>query len=240
MRALKLMVLVSAAAVAASAHAASYSALGDFTLSNPSGPWSYGTGIGGSQVAFSNNFTSCFNAANFECQNSAGSGDVPGVGKVTSGASAELVGTVLVPNSVLWMHPGDGANAPADVSVVFTAPSAGVYSVSGYFERLSTANNGNGVTVAIYDNGSSIYSDSLTTLTYGSETKFDENVTLAAGDKLTFDVGNNGEYTYDSTGLSATITAVPEPAAWALMLGGVLMAGAALRRRREALGAHTA
>ena len=242
MRALRSVILGAATSLAmvAFAHAATYSALGGFTLSNPSGPWSYGTGIGASQAAFSNNYASCFSATNFACQDYGSDADVPGVGKVTSGASAELVGTVLVPNTVLWMHPGDGVNAPDNVSVVFTAQSAGVYSVSGYFERLSTADDGNGVTVGIYDNGLSIYSGSLATLSYGLTTSFDQKVTLAVGDKLTFEVGNNGEYTYDSTGLSATIATVPEPAAWALMLGGVLMAGAALRRCRGALGGYAA
>jgi len=37
---------------------------------------------------------------------------------------------------------------------------------------------------------------------------------------------------YDGAPLMLTVTAVPEPMTWALMLGGFALTGAALRRRR--------
>jgi hypothetical protein len=45
-------------------------------------------------------------------------------------------------------------------------------------------------------------------------------------------VNRHGNYYYDSTGLSASITAVPEPATWAMMIIGFGAAGSMIRRRR--------
>jgi hypothetical protein len=44
-------------------------------------------------------------------------------------------------------------------------------------------------------------------------------------------VNRDGAIWNDSTGLAVTVS-VPEPASWALMIGGFGMAGAMLRRRR--------
>jgi hypothetical protein len=48
--------------------------------------------------------------------------------------------------------------------------------------------------------------------------------------------GSNGIYCNGCVGINS-ISAVPEPGTWALMIGGFGLAGAALRRRRPALAA---
>ena len=53
---------------------------------------------------------------------------------------------------------------------------------------------------------------------------------LAVADSIGSSVGNLGSLTVDFTG--ATAAAVPEPATWALMLGGFGLAGSVLRQRR--------
>jgi len=63
-----------------------------------------------------------------------------------------------------------------------------------------------------------------------------QTISLAAGDTIDFAVGYgaNGDYFFDSTGINATVGAVPEPATAALLLGGVLAVLQAARRRRGA------
>ncbi|WP_293365461.1 PEPxxWA-CTERM sorting domain-containing protein [Phenylobacterium sp.] len=63
------------------------------------------------------------------------------------------------------------------------------------------------------------------------------SVELEQGEWLAFFLNNGGNYSNDSTGFSLTLTrdtagAVPEPGAWALMILGFGLAGAAARGRR--------
>ena len=57
-------------------------------------------------------------------------------------------------------------------------------------------------------------------------------VNLNAGQSLSFAVerGTN-DYSWDSTGLTATVTAVPEPGTVALMLAGMGVVASVARRR---------
>ncbi len=193
--------------------------------------FSYGSGVGAGLTPFSGSYNPCF-TANFECMTSTGADSVPGVGRVTSGASAAFA-TVLVPTGLVWMHPDNGATPP--VSVVFTAPTSGTYTIKGFFERLdTTAGAGSGVNYNVYDNGVSIASGNLPNTAYGETSAISDRLALAAGDHISFSVSNVGNaYSYDSTGLSAAITAVPEPATWVMMLVGLGGVGAAIRSRRK-------
>ena len=56
---------------------------------------------------------------------------------------------------------------------------------------------------------------------------------LTAGQIVDFRVTRHNTIWNDSTGFSATLTAVPEPATWALMIVGFGGAGAMLRSRRR-------
>jgi hypothetical protein len=215
--------------LAVSAHATTvYDVFTDYGAS----VFSYGSGVGAGLTPFSASYDPCF-TSNFECMTSTGPDSVPAVGRVTTGGSAFFAGTVLVPTGLVWMHPDNGATPPT--SVVFTAPTSGAYSIAGYFERLDTTNgSGTGVDYTVYDNGVSIASGNLPNSTYGETSAFADTLTLAAGDHISFSISNVSlAYSYDSTGLSATITAVPEPAAWAMMLVGFGGVGAAMRSRRK-------
>ena len=59
------------------------------------------------------------------------------------------------------------------------------------------------------------------------------NVLDSAGNVLPDSVSGIGTsgFTYDGTGAHALAGAVPEPASWALMIGGLGLVGGALRRR---------
>jgi len=220
---------------AASAQAAVYDALGDFSIaSNPNGPWSYGEGIAGS--TFSPFVNAVANGTSSFWQSSTPAMGTPIVLKNTSG-NAFFAPSVVFPTNVLIIHPGP----VNDVIVRFTAPSAGIYNYSGLFEILDYQLPA-GVRGLIFHNGTSLFNSALigaaannSTLTPGASIAFSGSVTLALGDNLSFAVNNGGNYTYDSTGFSASISSgVPELSTWAMMLIGFAGLGAAGARKRAA------
>ena len=225
--------LVLTAAFSSPADAAIYDAVSGFTTPNPTSPWSYGSGVGGTSfTSFTNSYNNCYGVSGFNCY---GTDPVinPGVASNTT-ADQISFSTVTVPNTLLWVHPGP----TSDVIIRFTTPDTANYLLSGLFERLSTVGAGNGVIVDIYGNTSLLFSSNSLSgndLLYGSSTSFSITRHLNAGDTLDFVVNNNGSYSYDSSGVSATISTIgiPEPAS--LSLVGAGLAGISLIRRRRAV-----
>jgi len=212
-----------------------WSAVDDFSIAaNPNGAWAYGEGTAGSSfTAFTNAFTGGFGGNFNYWQSSTPSSGVPLVGK-NIGAVSVASGTVVVPLGALEIHPGPST----DVLVQWTAPSASRYSYAGSFALQDIYPNG--VIGEVYKNNAQLYSGLLTGpgASYpnaGQTELFSGAVSLSAGDKLTFAVNNAGNYYFDSTGLKATITAVPEPSSWALLLTGFAGLALAARRRKAAL-----
>ena len=125
--------------------------------------------------------------------------------------------------SDVTLHPGAGAQA---AGVIFNAPTTGTYTVAGTLRAVDAA-AGNGV---LYQVGTL----PIGFLAPGASFDFDYSVGLSAGDQLYFFVGNAGSYSFDTTGLRLAISTadVPEPATWAMMIGGFGLAGGSLRRRR--------
>jgi hypothetical protein len=205
-----------------------YDAATDFSgANNPSSVWSYGWSatLGGA-------FTTDIDVQNL------GSGVVqwrgnqpanadgnPSVFKNTSGSEVTL-GSIKLPGNSLAFHPGSAGQ----FSVVrFTAPSAGDYSISAAF----TGRDFSGPTstdVHVLVNSSSQFDDVvngfLFTTTFGSQT-----FALAQGGTIDFVVGYDGgpggkdehgaNFGWDSTGLAATVTPVPE--ATTLIAGALLL-----------------
>ena len=176
-------------------------------------------------TGFSNQTTSC-GGAGLEC---AYEGSGLGVYKST-GPTSQL--TYIFAPGTLNLHPGP--SGPQAV-VQFVAPSAGQYSFVGGFARHDVV-GANTVSAAAFVNGASVFIEILGAA--NDPLSFDFTRLLAANDRVSFVVGADGGYSYDSTGLSLQVTgyggAVPEPAAWALMIGGFGACGAMLRRRRTA------
>ena len=121
-----------------------------------------------------------------------------------------------------------------------TAPAAGLYNISGFFEVLDATPTG--VLVNLYDNSAPVFAGVAlngpatppnTPNTPGQKYSFSNTLPLAAGDVISFGVNNGGgNYYYDSTGLAATITRVPEPTSLSLLAIG--LAGFwSLRKRRS-------
>jgi hypothetical protein len=208
-----------------------YDAVKDFsdtTSINVNGVWSYGYFNGSDFVPY--NVVTLVGSGGYGWTSStwAPHGVPAVVGNETEGPI--LYATVKQGNDVLNVHPGGSLTSGTggtdyDSIVRFTAPVTSLYSYSGFFRVLDTKKP-NGVKVSV--------GSSTQTLTgpFGSESNFSGLVHLSAGSTFDFRVNRAGDYYYDSTGLSASITAVPEPATWAMMIIGFGAAGSMIRRRR--------
>jgi hypothetical protein len=140
--------------------------------------------------------------------------------------------TISVPNNTLWMDPESG-----NVSIIFTAPSAGTYTISGDF--LGADTTGNSHPVNILDNGLSVFSGTIST--FGADDSFGFSENLSTGDTISFVVGTGSpssscSYCFLSTGLRGTITLsttpTPEPGTLMLLGAGLLGLAGISRRRR--------
>ena len=103
----------------------------------------------------------------------------------------------------------------------FTPPESGEYQIQGAFSSVDQY-FGAKTDVHILLNGTSFF-DSVV---YGidSVTGFDQTIQLNAGDVLDFAVGTDGlPWGWDTTGLDAQITLVPEPSAFSLLTAGLLL-----------------
>jgi len=124
----------------------------------------------------------------------------------TSGIVSFNGGTITFQPGELGFHPGP----LGQFSVVrFTAPFTGTYDLVSFYRPLDVHTT---TDVHVLLNDVSIF-DGL--VNPGLPASFAANLTLIAGDRLDFavGVGLNGNFSNDSTGLSASLTtaAVPEP-----------------------------
>ena len=113
----------------------------------------------------------------------------------------------------------------------FTAAAAGPYSISAAFAGLSP------LIVATTDvhvlvNGRSVFDGAVDS--FDARPSFASVLDLGAGSTVDFAVGfGNGNFCCDTTSLSATIVAVPEPENAILLLAGLLGLGVHARLRRR-------
>ncbi len=214
---------IFAALVAAPAVAVTYDAAADFTTQQGHGGFTYGSydTATGMFTAFDSN-TNCV-ISSVVCLRST-SVNLPSA--FMGDGSATQSGTVILTPGKLIVHPGQGTQS---VYVRWTASAPGGYIFNAEFNQ--------------QDSNSAANSVGITGL-YGSHFIVDQahpDVLVAsgfaifsAGESLTFIIDKNGDYSYDSTGVSFDVTSVPEPASWALMMTGFAIAGTALRRRGTA------
>ena len=195
----------------------------------------YGSGINGTAnfTAFPSVYAGgCAGQANLACMTVSGNGlgveDLLAVG-VDTGATPVNAYTVTIPTNTLFMHPGAGL--ASDSIVRFIAPTTSTYTLNGMVSRLDNTNNGNGVLYSLFVNGAPVLTGTGSLLPGAGPFAVTYTGALKAGDVLSFGVNNNGDVFYDSTGLSGSISAVPEPATWGLMILGIGMVGLGLRRR---------
>lgn len=228
-----------ALAVPAGVQAQIYHLSNDWSdTSNPNGAWSYGAGLTHyAQPTTSNSLNSA--AANGYWGTSADFFTTPFVLKATSNGSATgayndndfLAGDVLI----------HSPNSGAPAAITWTAPGAGSIVLSSsvwYAHSIVTRSDDVMALLNSIVLGSATVTNGITranqlTLASGS-------YTVAAGDILVFDFAKTSGQEFGSVaGIAATIDftakapgGVPEPASWALMLGGFGLLGTAMRRRR--------
>jgi len=140
--------------------------------------------------------------------------------------------TVQDPTNTLWMDPESG-----NVSVVFTASSAGTYTITGNFLGIDTGENSH--PVEILDDGTVIWKGTISS--FGGKDSFNLSETLNKGGTLTFYVGTGStgcSYCDLSTGLNGTITentaTVPEPGTLGLIGTGLIGIVGVVRRKLKA------
>jgi hypothetical protein len=204
-----------------------YDAFTSFDGTQGAGGFTYGSFDGTTFTAFTGD-TGCSNKiSGVVCL-----GDLPGAFASTTGAHQS--GSVIVPGDALILHPGP--NLGQDSAVLFTAPTAGVYTFD--FSAFVADNNPSGVNILLFVPGTSL---PLATLDAGNPTYSASGYTamaVPAGFQFGFAVDYDGVYYNDSTGIRFTVGgpdassgAVPEPASWAMMVGGFGLVGGAMRRR---------
>ena len=188
---------------------------------NPATPGTSGT-------FFSAN-TNCF-IDNSICLQAAADHDVPGFTKGGSPA-VQYNGSVNVPNDRLLGHPDDDSDL---TFIAFVAPTAGTYLLNAVFNLQDNTPSGIDISLIRTTNAGLplIFTPVSSLLTVGDTYTYTQSVTLLASEAIGFGVGNRGSYNNDSFGVNFSAT-VPEPATWAMMIGGFGLVGGALRRRRH-------
>src|SRR5882672_5396586 len=127
----------------------------------------------------------------------------PGVFHNNTSTTQSYASGVVQPADMLNLHPGFSGERSV---LRWTAPAAGSYLIEGKFQGLDTRGNTSDATIT--HNGASVFSANINS--YGAQALFSLTRTLAAGDMIEFTVGwgSNSDYSFDSTGLAASITLV--------------------------------
>ncbi|HEV2568564.1 PEPxxWA-CTERM sorting domain-containing protein [Sphingomonas sp.] len=225
--------LASALVLAGPATAQTYDAFTSFNGTQGAGNFYYGEanaatpGVSGS---FFTANTNCF-IDNSLCLQLAPNHDVPGFTK--GGSPAFQYGTVNVPQDRLLAHPDDDTD---QTFIAFVAPTAGSYKFTATFNIQDINPTGVGINlIETTSGGLPLIFTALGTID-GSNPVFTytRTFTLTASQAVGFGLDNAGNYSNDSTGVNLTVTAVPEPATWAMLVAGFGVIGAASRRRSRA------
>jgi hypothetical protein len=136
-------------------------------------------------------------------------------------------GTIASPPGLLGMDPQSYTAITR-----WTTPSAGTWTISGLFQGIDTGQYAHNVEIIV--NSSTQLLSPTTISSLGQQVTFNDTVNLSQGDTVNFIVltGSGGGFSFMSTGLEATISAVPEPSV--LLLAGLgLVAIAVLHSRRR-------
>jgi hypothetical protein len=222
--------LAAGAWLAPNAQAAGWDATADFSPTrNPNGAWSYGTTatLAAAFSSFATRHTELGGTGSADFWNDGGANNLPWLGK--SGASGWDYITVAVDPNTLSAHPGPSGEYAV---LRFTSALGGSYAVAASFWGQDFAGPTT-TDVHVRSGGNDAFSADVNGFGAASAKSWSGTVTLGMGDSLDFAIGRgvDNDYRFSSTGLSATISVVPEPTAAGLMLAGLL--GLTLLQRRS-------
>lgn len=221
---------------ATSASAVTYDVASSYNgVNNPAGPFTFGyiNLATTSFTAFSTaNFASpCLGNAALSCITD-GIEPALGVYKNMTGVPLNgVVSTIDVPANALFLHPGPTLIA----AVAFTSPTTTIYNYSSFLRLLTNTSPtgvdlyvgfGTGLVLEFIDIGTSLPA------TLGASLSEAGPIPMTAGSTVFFGIGAGTDYRFDSTQFELTLTTVPEPANWAMLIAGFGLTGAMMRRRR--------
>jgi hypothetical protein len=221
----KQVIAAAALLAAGSANATTLDVVSSFNTVGSA--FSFGSGFGGGFTT-SPNFAAdnCVGTAGLACyNNNAGAYTFPAIGKNLTASTLTFYTNVL-PTNMLFMQSLPGQTA----TVRFTAPVTTTYTFVGAFTRIDNQNGaGDGVNIGFYTAQQSGAAPLGTN--YLDSGAINGNLVLNAGDTVDFYVDALGNTNNDGTGFAIAAGYVPEPASWALMIGGFGLVGGAMRRR---------
>jgi hypothetical protein len=192
-------------------------AVSDFGVgSNPNGLWTY---IENGSTQLIQAQSTCNGHVGIECWDN-GVIVIPDFTSISKNTTLSPIvenGSVTLPPGILNLDPESNT-----VTVRWTAPSAGTWSVSGFFSGLDTVSPSHPVEVML-DSTTILFSTTINTP--GQNSAFDFSRTLVAGDFLDFTVGTgNGGFNL-GTGFDATVSpatsSVPEPSSRSVLILGL-------------------
>ena len=226
------------ASLAGTARATMFDAVSDFDLGqNPSGPWSYLIDSGSGPQLMPRTWPG--STPGLQGWDNAGTQPYwSGILKNTSGTTLTYNGgNTVQPTDVLYLDPQYNR-----VIVRWTAPSAGTWSATGFFETVDRNFHGGYIAPAcqIFENGTTVVESVQLSTAPGYTDAFSKQFAFQAGDKLDFSVGCLGDFAFQGTGLNVQISTVPEPSN--LLAGGMaaLLLAGVVRLRRKAGRPETA
>ena len=230
---MKKLAIATLLIVASKAHATTFNAAADFSLSsNPNGVWSYGysTTLGGTFILDTNSGTMTINPNFSYWGANIGPNNTPIVFENTAATNQQGGGANLDPGQLAF-HPGPNG----EISIVrWISPGAESISLNTIFTGRDNV-NGTTTDVHIFHNGSSLFDGLVNGFGPGSGPSFATSLAVLQGDTIDFAVGigNNGTYISDTTGLDATITVTAVPIPATIWLFGSALVGLGVFGRRK-------
>jgi hypothetical protein len=221
------LIFAAAIGTASVASAATYDISNDFSLTNgnPNGVWTYGyeTTLGSALINYDK--PSVIGGLQFWQSTAVQvANDPTDFNNQTN--SPITFGSFTLPANTAAFHPGE----LDQYSVYrFTAPTAGIYNLSTTFGRLDQG----GTDVHILLGNVDLFTSQLNA--GNTSANYSNSFVLGANEFIDFAVGYgaDGNFSFDSTSINATITGTPEPSTWAMMILGFAGIGFMAYRRKQ-------